>query len=347
MTSLWRIHPNGLQPVGGGRLDAERDLQDWIERDPSLIDPDLLIIGREVEAVAGRIDLLAITSSGGLRVIELKRDRTPREVVAQVLDYASWVSRLTTPDVHRIAASYASQRKLPRFAERFHDAFDRPIPDPLNVDHGMILVAGSLDPSSQRIIEYLNETHGVPINTAFFNVFQDGDTRYLSADWLIEREEATERSSVRTKAPWSGIWFVNVGDGRTRSWDDMRKYGFIAAGGGRVYSGKLGQLSVGDDIYAYQKKSGYVGAGKVAGEPMLARDFIVDGQRLLDLVLKQPALAHDKDDAELAEYVVPIEWRRAVPIGEAKTFSGAFANQNVVCRLRDQATLDFLREALA
>lgn len=30
-----------------------------------------------------------MNSEGDLTVIELKRDRTPREVVAQVLDYAS------------------------------------------------------------------------------------------------------------------------------------------------------------------------------------------------------------------------------------------------------------------
>lgn len=85
-----------------------------------------MIIGREVEAAAGRIDLLGITGDGGLRLIELKRDRTPREVIAQVLDYASWVSKLTTPEVHRIAEDYGAQRKLSRFAERSFDAFDRP-----------------------------------------------------------------------------------------------------------------------------------------------------------------------------------------------------------------------------
>jgi hypothetical protein len=34
---------------------------------------------------------------GRIHVIELKRDRTPREVVAQILDYGSWVPRTITP----------------------------------------------------------------------------------------------------------------------------------------------------------------------------------------------------------------------------------------------------------
>jgi hypothetical protein len=34
---------------------------------------------------------------------------------------------------------------------------------------------------------------------------------------------------------------------------------------------------------------------------------------------------------------------KAVPLAEAKTFPNIFANQNVVCKLRDAATIEFLR----
>ena len=32
----------------------------------------------------------------------------------------------------------------------------------------------------------------------------------------------------------TAAYFVNVGEGPTRSWEDCRKYKFLAAGGGRV-----------------------------------------------------------------------------------------------------------------
>jgi hypothetical protein len=60
--------------------------------------------------------------------------------------------------------------------------------------------------------------------------------------------------------------------------------------------------------------------------------------------LGQPGLGHDRDDEENAEYVVAMEWKKTFPLTEAKTFPGAFANQNIVCRLRDQQTLDFLQK---
>lgn len=43
---------------------------------------------------------LAVSREGDLTVIELKRDRTPRDVVAQILDYATWVATLGTKQIH-------------------------------------------------------------------------------------------------------------------------------------------------------------------------------------------------------------------------------------------------------
>ncbi len=45
------------------------------------------------------------------------------------------------------------------------------------------------------------------------------------------------------------------------------------------------------------------------------------------------------------EYLVAVEWEKTFPLSEAKTFTGAFANQNIVCKLRDTATIEFLQEA--
>ena len=75
-----------------------------------------------------------------------------------------------------------------------------------------------------------------------------------------------------------------------------------------------------------------------------ANAFEVDGGDLLDQPLQQPRLGHDQDDPELAEYAVGIDWKKTFAISEAKTFTGAFSNQNVVCRLRDPATIDFLKQ---
>jgi RecB family endonuclease NucS len=62
---------------------------------PRLISDEWMLIGRQEDTgFGGRIDLLALAPDGSLVLIELKRDKIPRDVVAQSLDYASWVERL-------------------------------------------------------------------------------------------------------------------------------------------------------------------------------------------------------------------------------------------------------------
>jgi hypothetical protein len=45
-----------------------------------------------------------------------------------------------------------------------------------------------------------------------------------------------------------------------------------------------------------------------------------------------------------ANYLVAVEWKKTFPLSEAKAFAGVFANQNIVCKLRDTATIEFLRQ---
>jgi hypothetical protein len=73
------------------------------------IDP-LLIIGRQVPTSFGTyIDLLAVDGDGILHVLELKRDRTPREVV-QLFDYGSWVRGQTHHEILALYGEYATNR---------------------------------------------------------------------------------------------------------------------------------------------------------------------------------------------------------------------------------------------
>jgi hypothetical protein len=80
----------------------------------------------------------------------------------------------------------------------------------------------------------------------------------------------------------------------------------------------------------------------------MAKDFVVPthGKALFDLPLVQPGIKKNAEDAEKAEWVVPMRWVATVELAEAKRFEGAFANQNVVCKLRQPATLAFLAKEL-
>ena len=87
--AVWRLDGQATR-LQATPLPSEATLEDLLAGDISVLGLDLLLIGRQVPTAHGkRIDLLGVDPDGVLYVIELKRDRTPREVVAQTLDYGS------------------------------------------------------------------------------------------------------------------------------------------------------------------------------------------------------------------------------------------------------------------
>lgn len=101
--AIWRMTDSGPRPIAFRGLDRESRLEDMVVADPSLTGLDVLVIGRQVTtAFGGFIDVLGVDVDGRLHVLELKRDRTPREVVAQTLDYATWAQDLSLEDVATI-----------------------------------------------------------------------------------------------------------------------------------------------------------------------------------------------------------------------------------------------------
>jgi len=340
---LWRVGQNtSLSELPISSLETESILEDWIAKDSSLLGMELLIIGRQVTTeFGGRIDLLAIDRQGDITIIELKRDRTPRDIIAQVLDYASWIRRLTYQDLDVIANAYLKKDLSSSFVE----CFDEAIPQNINVNHKMLIVASEFDDSSERIVEYLAEEYQVNINAIFFNIFSDGQDKLVGRAWLMDPEDVQEQAESRKQAPWSGVWFVNVGESPHRNWDDNVKYGYIGAGQGLKYSEPLKRLKEGDAIFAYMKGVGYVGFGIVRKPAQMVKDFVVDGsgKTLLDVPLKAPKVSENSDNPELSEWAVGLDWKKTFNKDNACTFKGIFANQNIVCKLRHKPTVDFLK----
>jgi hypothetical protein len=339
--TVWQVDGRSLKSLTKRKLDQEQRLEDWVAADPGLLGLAIVIIGRQVQTTfGGRIDLLGINQDGDLAVIELKRDKTPRDIIAQVLDYASWVDELGHEDIGQIAAGYLGKS----LSETFKEHFDSPMPDTINSTHQMVIVAAELDDASERIAQYLASRHSVNINVVFFNVFDHEGKELLARSWLMDPLIVEDRSDPKKRAPWSGIWYVNIGEEYDRNWKDRQIYGFVSAGGGEMYSDPLNRLKLGDKLFAYIKKRGYVGFGEVTQERVLAAEFVPDGQEkpLPELKLITPVHPNPPQDGK-AEYAVGVRWIDTVDHNDAKRFTGVFANQNVVCKLRDPTTLEFLR----
>ncbi len=264
-TALWKV---GAKPqaLSEAKLANEQLLEEMIIASPRLLSDEWMLIGRQEDTgFGGRIDLLAIAPDGSLVLIEIKRDRTPREVVAQALDYASWLAGLEPDKIAAIYGRFAPGRSLDAdFLARFGQKLDE---ETLNENHEIVVVAGSLDASTERIVAYLNE-RDISINVLCFQVFEYAGEQLLSRVWLHDPLDVQPTSGTTpkgTREPWNGEFYCSFGESDTRSWVDAVEFDFISGGGGAWYSRTLQLLSPGDRVWVNVPGAGYVGVGRVTG----------------------------------------------------------------------------------
>ncbi len=169
--------------------------------------------------------------------------------------------------------------------------------------------------------------------------------RPTGGDPPVNHDYDEQNSEDRVVPSWSGFHLVNVGEGPCRNWDDAVRYGFLAAGCGSIFAKALGRLYLGSKVFAYMRGLGYVGYGEVVREACPVEEFTPVGydRPLLELPLIAEEMGHDLGNPEECEHVVGVKWHTTFPREEAKKFIGIFSNRNIVCRLRDQRTLDYLR----
>jgi hypothetical protein len=195
---IWRIDGHELTEIEKSILKSEERLENWLEKDISMLSNELLVIGRQVKTdFGGFIDLVCLDKNGDIVVVELKRDKTPREITAQALDYASWVNDLSNEKITDIANEYL-KNKGP-LERAFKNRFDLELPDILNSRHKILILGSDIDASSERIIKYLSNSYGVNINAATFQYFQESEEKeFLARVFLIEPSQVEYSSDTKT-----------------------------------------------------------------------------------------------------------------------------------------------------
>jgi len=342
--SIWTLDG---QKLDVSTLDSEKTLEDLLCQNIAMLNEDWLLIGRQVAVAGGYIDLLCIDRGGSLVVIELKKDMTPREVAAQAIDYASCVSEWQIEDIAQAYLQFSkNQGSLnDAYKTKFNNDLDE---ENINGDVNIFIVASKMDNSTERIITYLNQKYGVPINILFFSVFSYDNDKLLSRVALLD--EIGPIPNKHLSKDWNGEFYISFGEGPERKWSDAQKYGFVSAGGGVWYTKTLSILDIGDRIWVNIPKKGYVGAGKVIGTAQKANEavFLVDGVETEFFDLDLEGDYHRDESGDNAEYLVKVEWIKTVPSSLAKKEIGFFGNQNTACKPINEKwlfTINRLKEA--
>ena len=179
-------------------------LEDWIESNPHLLlEGELIaIIARQPRTTFGKFaDLLGIDSTGATIIIELKRGETPRNVIAQAVDYAAWTDSLTFEELDEMAARYVAEKQLDAggivdiYRRTFlPDEREATLDDPaeritFNNRQRIVIVAESFLNEVEQTLRYLRTKHGMDILGMRFGVHQSGGNTILETGTVVGREQ--------------------------------------------------------------------------------------------------------------------------------------------------------------
>ncbi|MEW6607355.1 MAG: hypothetical protein AB1414_07865 [bacterium] len=180
-----------------GNEHQEAVLEDWLENNPDGIvqDSKLLIIGRQVQTSwGGTIDLLAIDRYGDLVILELKRGRTPRETIAQSLEYTAYAAQLDYPQIESLARQYQDDDGLSLAeAHRNYFALGSEEGVSFNKNQRIVIVGETITPEIRETAGFLNDK-GLRVTCLEFSFFRtEDDKRLLSSDIVVVDHFRTDK----------------------------------------------------------------------------------------------------------------------------------------------------------
>jgi hypothetical protein len=180
--------------------ETERLLEDLLASTPELLGRELLLIGRQLATESGPLDLLALDSDGQLVVFELKRGVLTRDAVAQVVDYASYISALDEEKLARLIEGSSGRHGIAQIND-FQDWYGGEYPDSDGVlarPAKMVIVGLGADDRARRMVTFLNQ-RGVDIQLLTFQAFRSGSELFLTKEVPVSVSRRLSSASENSK----------------------------------------------------------------------------------------------------------------------------------------------------
>ena len=217
---IFRLEGDKLIIAQETNLELEKHLEIWLENSPMALIQDELVLWIDRQPSAqdeeGTIfpDLLGLDSEGNLVIVEFKRGKTPRSVVAQLIEYAAWANELSSEQIHETAEAYFETRDEFRgrtFPDAFREAFDIPETDelpPLNQKSRLFVVGEKISARVEHVCRFLRTSYKMDVSCIAVSKFQteSGDeivsTETKVGDEGIIAPKTRQQTSQTTQ--WAG-----------------------------------------------------------------------------------------------------------------------------------------------
>lgn len=191
---LYKWEGNKFRQFEEPAFERERQFENLLEQDADLLldNEELLLIGRQISPRkdSRRCDLLALDHSANCVIIELKREKATRTVIAQALEYAASVSKLDYKKLDAIASEFFRQRGEPyKSLLALHNTFFDIEPGSLrqsnfNQKQRIVIISEGADKRLLEVAEYLR-SYGVDIAYISYFSYRKSDEILVNTETLL------------------------------------------------------------------------------------------------------------------------------------------------------------------
>lgn len=210
---VYLVEQDDMKRVPESELDREAKLEQRLVRtDGAKIgDVEVLYVGRQGSPGEGGIfDILGVDERGDTVVVELKRGRAPRDVVAQALEYAGEIRNVDYDylderyrEFLRDEQGYTDPSEILSLREAHREYFD--LEEPLserefNDDQRLVVVGTDFGDVVLNMADFLRE-HGIDVVAVEYSTYRDDEegVELLTTDG-IRRPLSEEPSTVSSRS---------------------------------------------------------------------------------------------------------------------------------------------------
>lgn len=209
-----------LEKANKEPIDYEKDFENWLENSPHVLfendSSTIMWIGRQVSTTSYETvkfpDLIGIDSNGDVVIVELKKGKTPRDVVAQILEYAAWASGLTYEDLNILTMKYYDSDETYKGLglSEIHKLIFYPDDELMretkfNQKLRLYIVAEEITRTVKDVVKYLSNC-GLNINCMQYEVYKASNGEFYISTEIDEADTlVTKPNGARTNlSGWNG-----------------------------------------------------------------------------------------------------------------------------------------------
>ena len=211
-----------VESVPYNKDNKEENLHRLIEKNPKLVvleqeDGSRLptaVIGSRMRLPSGEeLDLLLMDAQGTLTLVELKRGRTAREVIAQILSYAADLNLMTCEELEQCVRENTRYDSLEEVVEKLRE--EEADSDDFDIDEvsgrieeclkgkklQLLIVSYEVDEETKKIARFLRETYGMKIWCVEFDYFKNEEYEFFVPETIgvedVKQIASKEPSSTK------------------------------------------------------------------------------------------------------------------------------------------------------